>query len=624
MKLGEHAGALGSWGAEKLDQLRSAIPSSPSSGTPAAPKAMPDIGDTISQVAKDSNVPLKQAVHPDVLAAMEGRPEGGIRGTVARVADETKALAGGSGGGSTPPPLNAAAAGDAAPGRPPTRMEAAAAAAKEQLGGYKASAARVGDMTAAAAKGAGSFGLSLAKKIPGAAQVYNAADAGSRVLTPGLSAEERKQEGIRGLVNSLGTTAGTVIGGVGGAALGGFALPGAGAVPGGIAGAAGGAMVGGQAADWISDKLMGPSKGKGLFDRLADAQNVPAPTKNMAADTRPDQGSMDDNIPGTWHRKGDMAERIPTEAERRAATAEVLKLETQIQANRANASPEAGGTGVSIAGLRGAPAAPANATEALSMLQGYGAASRMQKNQVEAGQRQSELGLRGEANRIAAAKAAYDMAKDQRDFDYKKSTDDRTFKTEQEEKTAKSHDTKIESFVTELTGERETGIMGVVGGEDDKAYEARRKRTGDAFRTEVNATLANRKDQRKIGELSNAEVEQLMMAKRIKNKFESGRGDAVQSLRDFFGNKRFDSRDLYSYLPAVGKDGSLQGAQIASIPGGGGYVLKSRNGNTMTATRGLGGEWNLTGPNGPVDADVAAIFAKHLDAAEKRASKGLR
>jgi hypothetical protein len=127
-----------------------------------------------------------------------------------------------------------------------------------------------------------------------------------------------------------------------------------------------------------------------------------------------------------------------------------------------------------------------------------------------------------------------------------------------------------------------------------------------------------------MGQLSNAEMEQLMMAKRIKNKFEQGRGDTVQQLRDFFGTKRFDSKDLYSYLPATGKNGELLGADISALPGGGSFLLRAKNGNTMTATRGMGGEWNLISPNGPVDADVAAIFGKHIEAAEERARKGLR
>lgn len=165
---------------------------------------------------------------------------------------------------------------------------------------------------------------------------------------------------------------------------------------------------------------------------------------------------------------------------------------------------------------------------------------------------------------------------------------------------------------------QKTGTLGV-GGEKDADYQNRvKKETADVM-GRLEHSVANRKDGRTVEGLPPAEREQLLLADRVRRKFDAGRADVVQNMRDFFGTKQFDSKDLYSYLPATDKAGKPVGAETSLLPGGGGIVMRAQNGNTMTATRGLGGDWNLITPNGPVDADVAALWKPHLEALEKKA-----
>jgi len=127
--------------------------------------------------------------------------------------------------------------------------------------------------------------------------------------------------------------------------------------------------------------------------------------------------------------------------------------------------------------------------------------------------------------------------------------------------------------------------------------------------------VANRRDGMKVEDLDPKHVEQLLLARKVRDKVNEGRGNFGQSVRDFFGNKRADSSDLYSYLPAK--------VERATLPGGGGYVVHSRNGNTMTVKQAQGGGFNFTGPNDPVDADIAALIRPAIERfeAEQKRSK---
>lgn len=159
-----------------------------------------------------------------------------------------------------------------------------------------------------------------------------------------------------------------------------------------------------------------------------------------------------------------------------------------------------------------------------------------------------------------------------------------------------------------LGGTRKTGVAGI-GGESADQYKDRLGQQASETRNRIASTLANRKDGKNLEDLSDTETQQLLLLDRIRRKVDNGRGDKVQSLRDFFGNKRFDSNDLYSYAPV---------AKLPSaIPGQGSFHFQLANGNTVTAVRAKGGEWNFTTPNGPVDSDVAEFFTKQIELQKK-------
>lgn len=160
-----------------------------------------------------------------------------------------------------------------------------------------------------------------------------------------------------------------------------------------------------------------------------------------------------------------------------------------------------------------------------------------------------------------------------------------------------------------IGGPRKGGTLGV-GGESADQYKDRIGQQASETRNRIATTLANRRDGKNLEDLSDTETHQLLLLDRIRRKVDNGRGETVQNLRDLIGNKRFDSNDLYSYAP-IAKMPSL-------VPGAGSFHFQLANGNTITATRAKGGEWNYVSPNGPVDSDVAAFFTKQIELQTKK------
>lgn len=371
-------------------------------------------------------------------------------------------------------------------------------------------------------------------------------------------------------------------------------------VGGGILGSVGGSLVGPAGA------IAGGAGGYMLGDKVADTL-LPTPMAKPANQTAPVPTKADSGfVPSTQPAQNE-------DAQRRAA-AEVAKIETQIQANRANASPEAGGTGVSIGGFRGRPVSTGGsggrfdgAFDALSQLQGYGVASRIAKNENDAATKQQELGLRSEANRLQAIKTGYDIQKDQRDAKLKQDQ----FDADREKSAGERFDKQLDTYATEVAGPQKTGIM---DGEKPEAYKNRVETAKAQIKNDINYSVGNRKDGKKLSQMSDAEVQQLVLAHKVKQRVQDARSGMSQSMRDFFGVKRSDSRDLYSYLPSS--------VERSTLPGS--YVVKMRNGNTATVQALAGGGFKLLGPNEPVDADVMALIQPKIDEFERKQSTGLR
>jgi hypothetical protein len=95
------------------------------------------------------------------------------------------------------------------------------------------------------------------------------------------------------------------------------------------------------------------------------------------------------------------------------------------------------------------------------------------------------------------------------------------------------------------------------------------------------------------GNANPATVNDFLDADKFRNKIDAARGTWKQAFTDYFGNKRYDSSNSFSYMPAYKKGSRLYAA----------------NGNSLGATEAVGGEFNWFGPNNPIDADMK----RHID-----------
>lgn len=458
-----------------------------------------------------------------------------------------------------------------------------------------------------------------------------------------MTGEDRLRQGARVALR----TGGGILGGAGGAALGGGPVSGfMGAIPGSIAGY--------KAGDSVADFLVGPQRSKALRmtggAQTPDEGSVPAAqgpaasmpnlrTGSVAVDPNvwmqdkqgPDGSTKPAFIPvGAPDKPAEGLTANETQIDGRPwgqyevprggilisndQTGKVTGYQEQnpdvaIANERERMRAVSGMDSATVPagrGMRGGgPAQPGSVFGDMAKVGGYAAAGREAKNKAD-------LSLRSDANRIALAKANLEYGFKDRELNIREGE----LKDKREEAGRKQMDSQIEGAAREIEPARSTGNVVGYGAEKESDYTERVKKRTDALRNDIQFSVGNRG--KRYGDLSEPERQQLFLAAKIKRNVESGRDDIAQMGRDFFGIKRFDSRDLYSYMPKTGKNGELLGAETTIIPFQGGYTLRSQNGSTMTAKRGVGGEWNLTGPNGAIDADTAALFQPHIDALEKR------
>jgi len=542
----------------------------------------------------------------------------------------------------------AAPAAPAQPAAPLSRTQQALDAMKAQ---GKVTTDALGG-AADAAKKAGASGLRAAgavvRRVPGIEQAYNVADASSRAASEGLTRRERVNEGLRGVVKAAGTTLGTIGGGIGGAGLGTLVAPGPGTAVGAVTGMAGGAELGRRAGGSVAEWMLGPEKGVGVVDRVLGPEDAAAAGQQagQAGQTGGQGGTQSGSIgqtpnpkittaPGldaagiigrndaTGLRSGEGAIQGPrgldvfmpggprgrgvpgpaaTPEERNQAAWEVLQLENQIQSNRALASPEAGGTGISVGGLRGRAMSTGgsggrfdDAFDALANLQGYGAASRLAKNDAELGVKRGELQAKSDANRLAGVKTRLEIAKEQRSTE-----------AANEEQFSKT----LEGRARQKLGDPMVDGDGKV----DPAYESKVKTRSAKLLDEYRHTAANMRDaagnKQTLGTLTQGQVQQIHMMDDIRNKLEKAREGLPKKIKDYMGTKRADSRDLNDYQPV--------GYEKSSMPGVAKWIVL-KTGEKVPVTEIAGGGFTIFGPNDPMDKQLLEM----ADAAEARkGSKG--
>lgn len=485
-----------------------------------------------------------------------------------------------SGGGGAVPPN-----GGALPPETPSWWDSAkgrmAAQAGVQSNGLK-TAAKVG---MSGLEGVGSVAKALGRRAPGVAQAYEVADSASKAFSPEGAAEPMWKHGLRLGARMAGIGGGAALGAIPGAALG----P-AGVIGGGVAGGA----LGYEAMNGLTDWALGPEPGQGIADRIkaAGMRAQAQPTAPTPADVesgsvgKPDANSGASN---KFTRTGD------PDVDYRNANAYLMAH---------GARPEQ----LADSGLRGG-AQPAQAEDdtapfrkvaekggvhAMFALGGYGALSRIKSNEMNAGLRSQQI------------QATSDLARSQMVLgQYNK---DREYNTGREDNNAKVNDQALEDYTKSSIPGQNTNL---ITGEKPADYANRVAQEKSKLADQINYTLGDTSGKR-IGQLDGTHLQQLLMGAKFKAKLEAGRGDLLNRMHDFTGNKQFDSRNLYSYMPS--------GAQPTMLPNSGGYRIQMKNGNTMTVYNARGGGFNLTSPNDPVDADAEqyiAPFIKQLRAQGK-------
>lgn len=229
---------------------------------------------------------------------------------------------------------------------------------------------------------------------------------------------------------------------------------------------------------------------------------------------------------------------------------------------------------------------------ALSRLQGYGAAGRLAKNQSDADIARAGVGLRADANRLAAARLQHDMNKDSRDYNLKV-----------EESNEKEADRLLEGRARQQI-EASGPIDNATGAHKEKVAAATAK-----LQDEYRHTAANMRDAQgrkmTLGKLSQSQVQQIHMMDDIRNKLDKSRDSIFKKLPEYVGNKRTNSRDLNDYQPV--------GYEKSATPGVAKWVVL-RSGERIPVTDLGGGKFRIFGPNDPMDKQLLEM----ADAAEAR------
>ncbi len=264
--------------------------------------------------------------------------------------------------------------------------------------------------------------------------------------------------------------------------------------------------------------------------------------------------------------------------------AEWLKKTNVINQQRAatqaaEAGGGVGGDGGSVAAVPGL----SSGGGAAAALMAFGAGSRLRQhdaqienarnaNAIKARQLALEYGLKG----AESARA------------------DKKLGMEEQQQDATSADKAISDFARGQAGERKTATLGI-GGEDDKAYEARIGTEASKIKSEFGYSANGRgvkvsdlhKNPRMMAEMQDGYA--------IKQAVKKDQGFIENMSKYARGGVDFDSRDVLSYRP---KTVELRGA-----PGGGAYNVTMANG-TKVPVQFAGGTWNFFGTKDPINADI--------------------
>lgn len=151
----------------------------------------------------------------------------------------------------------------------------------------------------------------------------------------------------------------------------------------------------------------------------------------------------------------------------------------------------------------------------------------------------------------------------------------------------------------------------IPGSKAQQDYEAKVKQQTSDVNERIRHTVSLTNGS--VGALAEPTHSVLLKANDFRERAEEARKGALPWATDFFGNKRFDSKNLLSYLPA--RDG--KGGVKPALPEVFGYSVEMGNGNKVKVYKLAGGGFNLTGPNDPIDADAMELIKPAIEASQR-------
>lgn len=497
-------------------------------------------------------------------------------------------------------------------GRGATAWGAAKTAMGEAVQGPVNTAKSIKDAAVKIGKGAvGGLGW-VAKKVAPVEQIANVADAASRVASDGLTYDERKNEAKRGGINMLATSIGRVGGGIlgagGGAALG-SVVPFAGTVSGGAAGLVGGQAIGAdlgrRTGEWIGEKFYGAPKGQGVEDRLREASDGSA-LRNVAVSPAAQTGTIAEpqaqpaaKSSIDWRGQKDAygmpplpEDATPEQAKQWLEASNVMAAQENERRTRGSGQQAGGDPLQPLRDLAavGAGAKPGHSGfGGLAALAGYGAISRQQANATNASLRNQQI--QSTAN-MARVKMIQDQFNKDREFGQKAEE----LKSTREDKA----DTKGNERRQKLNEQRAAIIEGgpktsMLGDEKPDQHKSRVTQRAADIEDHLQASVADLKNGKNLNTMKPKEVQYLYRAYDNKRSLEESRPGFWQSAADYTGAKRFDSKNLYGYVPSAVTPSKVPGET---------WRVEMANGNTIALKELAGGKFNVLGPNSPVNSDL--------------------
>lgn len=225
----------------------------------------------------------------------------------------------------------------------------------------------------------------------------------------------------------------------------------------------------------------------------------------------------------------------------------------------------------------------------MAALGGLGALERMKSNQANLNLREQQIRTQADTARNQAMMQYLEHQRQQQNFERTTGNAEDATRREMRKKLNSERALLIE-------GDAKPSTLGM-GGETPDQYKARLTKREAEIETLMQNSAADVKGGKGLDEMNPTQIHQLHQAYDTKQKVEAGREGFQQKLADYAGTKRFDSKNLYGYIPASVEPTSAIGDT---------WRVKMANGNTITLTNLAGGGFNVLSPNQPVNADLMA------------------